>query len=390
FAGHTHAQVTADSVVHPAARAGRLRGRAEDLWRGAARSLGRADLRGRGRHRRLRRQGQPFQRPHHRGLPEGRLLDDARGRRPGRAGDDARPRLRDPEGRQRPGRGVRRAVGQAAVEGSGRAPGRGRQRHPAARARDPYRRYRRTHRRLLSFRTRELGCAFMGGGAPHRRRVPMWLRTLPALSPVLLVSAATSPAFAQDSAAPIRAVAPVVVSGALPGPGLWKVSKGDHVMWVLGTQAPLPRRMHWQSERVEEILAASQELIRQPVMGFSVEAGGFLRSVFLLPRVYGARKNPDGAHLRDVLSEPLYARWMPLRERYLGSGRKAERMRPVFAAGELWEEALEDNDLVQGGIVEPVLERAVKRYGLRQTHPKWVLKVTDAKALLAEAEHARL
>ena len=218
----------------------------------------------------------------------------------------------------------------------------------------------------------------------------MCFRMFRALSLVLLVSGATSTAFAQDSAAPIRDVAPVVVSGALPGPGLWKVSKGDHVMWVLGTQAPLPRRMHWQSERVEEILAASQELIRQPVMGFSVEAGGFLRSVFLLPRVYGARKNPDGAHLRDVLSEPLYARWMPLRERYLGSGRKAERMRPVFAAGELWEEALEDNDLVQGGIVEPVLERAVKRYGLRQTHPKWVLKVTDAKALLAEAEHARL
>ena len=212
-----------------------------------------------------------------------------------------------------------------------------------------------------------------------------------ALSIAVLVSgAATSTAFAQDSATPIRDVAPVVVSGAMPGPGLWKVSKGDHVMWVLGTQAPLPRRMQWQSARVEEILASSQELIRPPAMGLSVETGGFFRSLLLVPRMYGARKNPDGAHLRDVLPEPLYARWLPLRERYLGSGRKAERMRPVFAAGELWEEALQDNHLVDGGIVEPVLKRALKDHGLRETRPKWVLKVTDPKALLAEAAHARL
>jgi hypothetical protein len=207
---------------------------------------------------------------------------------------------------------------------------------------------------------------------------------------VLACGAAASAAFAQDSAAPIRDVAPVVVSGAMPGPGLWKVSKGDHVMWVLGTQAPLPKRMQWQSRRVEELLAGSQELIRPPAMGLTVETGGFFRSLFLVPRMYGARKNPDGAHLRDVLPEPLYARWLPLRERYLGSGRKAERMRPVFAAGELWEEALEDNDLVNGGVVEPVLKRAIERHGLRETLPKWELKVTDPKALLAEAAHARL
>src|SRR5687768_1077919 len=35
----------------------------------------------------------------------------------------------------------------------------------------------------------------------------------------------------------------VVVSGKQPGPGLWKVSNDDHVMWVLGTISPLPKRM---------------------------------------------------------------------------------------------------------------------------------------------------
>ena len=220
------------------------------------------------------------------------------------------------------------------------------------------------------------------------RRFPLRMLSLA----TLLSCFGAFPALAQDaaSAEPIRDVAPVVVSGVLPGPGLWKVSKDDHVMWVLGTQAPLPRRMQWRSAQVEAVLADSQELIYAPVMGLTVEADGFFRRLFLLPKVFGARKNPDGETLRDLLPEALYARWAPLRERYLGRGRKAERMRPVFAAGELWDEALDDNDLVAGGIVGPVLARAVEVHGLRETRPMWVLRNTDAKALLAEIEHTQL
>ncbi|MDQ2702630.1 MAG: TraB/GumN family protein [Pseudomonadota bacterium] len=206
------------------------------------------------------------------------------------------------------------------------------------------------------------------------------------------LGAVAAPAFAQDVAGAdeIRDVAPVVVSGELPGPGLWKVSKGEHVLWILGTQAPLPRRMQWHSEDVDEALAASQELIHAPVMGVTFEAGGFFKSLFLIPKVYGARKNPGDATLQDILPAGLYARWLPLRERYLGRGRKAEGMRPVFAAGELWSEALDEEGLVEGGIVGPVLERAVKAHGLRETRPQWILKITDAKAVLAEVEHANL
>jgi hypothetical protein len=195
---------------------------------------------------------------------------------------------------------------------------------------------------------------------------------------------------ADAQALPIRDLAPVVVNGAMPGPGLWKVTRGEHVLWVLGTQAPLPKGMQWRSQQVEQVLAESQELIHAPVLGLTFEAGGFFRSLFLLPKVYGARKNPGGETLEDVMPAALYARWLPLRERYLGRGRKAERMRPVFAAEELWREALDDNRLVEGGIVWPVIERAIKVHGLRETTPKWTLKITDAKAVLDEVEHAHL
>jgi hypothetical protein len=226
-----------------------------------------------------------------------------------------------------------------------------------------------------------------------RHRFACCLLAISFASPTLVATAQVAPAdvtAVPASTDDIHDEAPVVVSGALPGPGLWKVTKGDHVMWVLGTQAPLPKRMQWRSKQVEEVLATSQELIQSPVLGLTVDGGGFFRSLFLLPRVYGARKNPDGQTLRDLLPTALYARWEAQRDRYLGNGRTAERMRPVFAAGKLWEEALDDNDLVDGGIVGPVIARAVKAHALRETHPRWILKITDAKALLADVEHAQL
>lgn len=207
-----------------------------------------------------------------------------------------------------------------------------------------------------------------------------------------LLASAGFAAHAQDAVADddIRTEATVVVSGAQPGPGLWKVVKGDHVMWVLGTQSPLPRRMQWRSGEVEQALAESQEVIHAPLLGITVDGGGVFRSLLLLPKVYGARRNPDDRTLRDVLPAALYARWRPLRERYLGQGRGAERMRPMFAADELWNEALDDSDLVSRGIVDPVIKRAVKAHGLRETRPRKVLKVTDPKVLLAEVEHEQL
>ena len=42
----------------------------------------------------------------------------------------------------------------------------------------------------------------------------------------------------------------VLVIGEQPGPGLWWVYKGDHVLRVLGTISPIPKNMQWQSKQV--------------------------------------------------------------------------------------------------------------------------------------------
>ncbi len=202
-----------------------------------------------------------------------------------------------------------------------------------------------------------------------------------------------SPAFAQSPgvpavATPIRDMDAIVVSGGVqPGPGLWKVSKGDHVMWVLGTQSPLPKKMQWVSRDVEQAVAQSQEVIWAPWFGVQVKAGVF-QTITLLPKLLGARGNPNGATLQDVVPADMYARWRLLKGAYIGGDRGIEKWRPIFAAMKLWDEAIDRSGLTQKGT--GVVGRLAKQHKLKQTSVSSYLIVTDAKAALNEFKASKL
>jgi uncharacterized protein YbaP (TraB family) len=147
---------------------------------------------------------------------------------------------------------------------------------------------------------------------------------------------AESPApAAADADAAAAAEAPpeqILVVGQRPGPGLWKVSKDDHVMWVFGTYAPLPKDLQWRSQRVETIIAQSQEFIAAP----SAQLGmNWFRSLTVLPFMVGMQDNPDGKVLGDLLPPETHARWLTLRKKYLKDDDDYERKRPLFVAGDL-------------------------------------------------------
>ena len=40
----------------------------------------------------------------------------------------------------------------------------------------------------------------------------------------------------------------VLVTGEHPGPGLWKVTRGTHVLWILGVRSPLPKDLVWRQD----------------------------------------------------------------------------------------------------------------------------------------------
>jgi hypothetical protein len=170
-----------------------------------------------------------------------------------------------------------------------------------------------------------------------------------------------TPILSRPGADGIRTEDTVVVTGDQPGPGLWLVRNGGHDLWILATLSPLPKRMQWQSKRVEDVIANAQEVIRPPRVTLDVKAG-FFQTLLLVPSMLGARKNPDGRTLQQVVSPGSYDRWKALKARYIGTDGGVEKWRPLFAAQELYEEALKKSGLDNAKSVWPVIDRAIEEH----------------------------
>lgn len=218
---------------------------------------------------------------------------------------------------------------------------------------------------------------------------------LPPPAALLLVALLSSPSLhaeapgeTTEAATPIT-LATVTVSGVLPGPGLWKVSKDGHVLWLLSTLRPLPKNMEWESLQVERVLANSQELITQGGLAVKSDIGWF-RSLMLVPKALKARKNPDGQTLQALLPAPLYARWAALKKIYLGNDNGIEYWRPMFAAQELYSAALKENGLRGGDQIVKKLEKLAKKQDITRTSPMVTMTIKNPKEALATFNKTRL
>jgi hypothetical protein len=202
------------------------------------------------------------------------------------------------------------------------------------------------------------------------------------LLPLLLML--SSAATAEDTAPPDAVVLDtIVVSGVQPGPGMWKVSRDGRVLWVLGTLAPLPKRMEWSSLEVERRVAAAGVLLMPPTVSVDAE-GAALGGLFLVPSLLKARNNPDGELLEDVLPAADYARWQRLKAIYLGRDRGVEKRRPFLAAQELREKAFDRVDLSWRDVVGRAVRSAAKRAKVPVEQPEVTLVIEDAKAAVKE------
>jgi hypothetical protein len=187
----------------------------------------------------------------------------------------------------------------------------------------------------------------------------------------------------------------VVVTGEFPGPGMWKVTRpgaatdpaSTHVLWIVGDPPPLPRRMKWKSRDVEAVAQSAQAfLLDASVRMEPDEKIGVFRGLSLLPAALQARKNPDGALLRERVPPDLYARWLVQKQRFLGRARGLEEWRPIFAAGKLRKEAFDDLDLREGGIVWDVVGRIARRRKIAPITPslEFTFHTRDLKAKIKE------
>lgn len=200
-----------------------------------------------------------------------------------------------------------------------------------------------------------------------------WAMSSP-LSPVVTTAAPPVPAN-------VPTLAPVTVSGVVPGPGLWKVSKDGHVLWVLGTLSPLPGNIQWQSHDLAAALAQSRQVLLAPKITLHADVG-FFGKLFLLPSAYGARKNPDGKTLDQVMDASTYARWLALKQKYLGEDRGIERWRPLFAAQDLYRKALKARGLGKDGGVAGTVDAIAKRDGVPETPVEYRVEIKHPGAAI--------
>ncbi|WP_312707110.1 TraB/GumN family protein [Stenotrophomonas sp.] len=200
---------------------------------------------------------------------------------------------------------------------------------------------------------------------------------------------AAGPLAAQQGPTPPDGVvdmATVQVTGEQPGPGLWKVTAPQgHVMWILGIVSPLPAGVEWRPDEVERTIAGVDHVLGEP--GFKVDPQvGLLKGLTLLPLARRTARDPQGRTLQQVLSAPTYARWLQLKQMYLGTDRSVEKERPLVASGRLYQAFLKRNGLRDGKQVDKALQRLYKVRGLQPEVLKVTLKIDDARATLKELQ----
>lgn len=168
----------------------------------------------------------------------------------------------------------------------------------------------------------------------------------------------------------------VLIIGEQPGPSLWKVYKDDHVLWVLGTLSPLPKKMQWRSQQADNALMNSQELLLPPASKLDV---GFFSIAAAAPSLIGIQKNPDGSRLEEILSPETYQQWLTLKEKYIGNDNGIEKHRPMFAGVELIEKSIDKADLLNKDMAWDKVDKLAKKHKIKKTEPSFMFKIESLR-----------
>ena len=172
----------------------------------------------------------------------------------------------------------------------------------------------------------------------------------------------------------------VVVEGNHEGPRMWRVTKGDHTLWILGTITPLPRKMTWQSDSVEALLHETQEVLPAwPSIGVGANPFTAIRLYFTWRKI---QKSPDHTKLQEQLPPELYARFSALKARYAPKDNKLDELRPMLAGGRLLDDALNVSGLTMRNEVQKEVLKLANKQGVKVHQTK--MKVEDPVDVLKD------
>ena len=186
---------------------------------------------------------------------------------------------------------------------------------------------------------------------------------------LLAASAAVPAAIAQENdesrPAPVDVIEEEIqVVGDLPGPPLWRVTRDDHVLWILGTPKLVPDDLLWQSDSVERALADSVEYLTAPDMRITLRNP--VKAVRTLRKINRMQRIPDDGTLDDLLPEDLYQLFSDTRFRYAPKRDNFERLRPSVAAERLFDSAAESAGLESGRTIDLAIEKRARKHKVKK------------------------
>jgi uncharacterized protein YbaP (TraB family) len=117
----------------------------------------------------------------------------------------------------------------------------------------------------------------------------------------------------------------LLVTKRLPGPALWRVSRGDSEVIILGGLKPLPHMLAWDTSRVANALAGANALFLEP----RPKVGFFDGLAFLMNK--GALQLPRGKTLETVLPPVESARFLGLMKTIHAKPDTYEHWKPAVA-----------------------------------------------------------
>jgi hypothetical protein len=152
----------------------------------------------------------------------------------------------------------------------------------------------------------------------------------PALACVLVClalavpAAAQTPAPAASIAAPEDALSELVVIAHPPGPAMWRITRGDSSVIILGAVTPVPHRLVWDQRQVDAALTGANVLLSPP----KPDLGPAQILGLITTQIWKVRQGQD---LEKSLPPALRARFVDARTRAYAKPDRYAHWKPALA-----------------------------------------------------------
>jgi len=124
-----------------------------------------------------------------------------------------------------------------------------------------------------------------------------------------------------------KSIETVVVSANQQGPLIWRVSKGDSELYLIGIVSPVPNDLVWNSNGIRGVLTGAKQLMLPP--GASV---GLLEGLWFLMWNRDSIYLPDDTPMESTLPSPLRARFLAMRDKLKQDADRYSSLRVPLAA----------------------------------------------------------